>query len=118
MTDSRPILWLLDRFGVNPMRVFTTTLKGAPFVMGLFRAKMFLPADYPERFSAQEQRWIMIHELTHIRRGDLWLRLVAEAFRALFWFNPCLKKGSRSERIARELQQPTGDRNPYATKNC
>jgi len=81
---------LLTRYGLSPARVFTTKHAGAPFVTGLFNAKVFLPADFSDRFSAQEQRWIMIHELTHIRRGDLWTRLVAEGFRALFWFNPLL----------------------------
>lgn len=79
---------ILDRYGVSPSRVFTTPLAGAPFVTGLRNARVFLPTDFLERFSAEEQRWIVIHELTHIRRGDLRLRFVAETFRALFWFNP------------------------------
>jgi beta-lactamase regulating signal transducer with metallopeptidase domain len=102
VTDSGPMLRLLGEFGVSPLRVFTTTLEGAPFVMGLFRAKVFLPADYRERFSAEEQRWIMVHELTHIRRGDLWLRLVAEAFRTLFWFNPLVHVALRALRQDQE----------------
>ena len=86
--SSPAVVDLLDRHGVNPARVFTTTCAGAPFVTGLLDAKVFLPADFAQRFSAQEQHWILIHELTHMRRRDLWARLVAEAFRALFWFNP------------------------------
>jgi beta-lactamase regulating signal transducer with metallopeptidase domain len=82
------ILELLERYGISPTCVFTTTLAGAPFVTGLRNARVFLPTDFLERFSVEEQRWIVIHELTHVRRGDLWLRLAAEAFRALFWFNP------------------------------
>jgi beta-lactamase regulating signal transducer with metallopeptidase domain len=85
---SPAISALLDRYGVGEVRVFTTTLAGAPFVTGLFRAKVFLPADFARRFSEQEQQWILVHELTHLKRGDLWARLVAEAFRAVFWFNP------------------------------
>jgi len=57
-------------------------------VTGLFTAKVFLPADFSERFSEQEQRWILIHEFTHVRRGDLLVRVLAEGFRSLFWFNP------------------------------
>ena len=82
------ILDILDRYGVSSNRVFSTPLPGAPFVTGLRNASVFLPTDFLERFSAEEQRWIVIHELTHIRRGDLWLRFAAEVFRALFWFNP------------------------------
>jgi beta-lactamase regulating signal transducer with metallopeptidase domain len=86
--SSRAVAELLDRYGVNPARVFTTKCAGAPFVTGLIRPKVFLPPDFAERYSAQEQQWILIHELTHLRRRDLWARLVAEGFRALFWFNP------------------------------
>jgi beta-lactamase regulating signal transducer with metallopeptidase domain len=82
------IVGQLDRYGVSPARVFMTTRPGAPFVMGLFEPKVFLPTDFAQRFSSQEQQWVLIHELTHIRRRDLWARLVAEVFRASFWFNP------------------------------
>jgi len=85
---SPAILELLDRYGLSPARVFITTREGAPFVTGLIDATVFLPTDFAERFSTQEQQWILIHELTHIRRRDLWGRLVAEGLRALFWFNP------------------------------
>ena len=82
------LLELLRRYEVSPTRVFTTPLRGAPFVTGLLDARMFLPADFLQRFSVQEQRWITLHELTHVKRRDLWLRLAAEVFRAVFWFNP------------------------------
>jgi beta-lactamase regulating signal transducer with metallopeptidase domain len=85
---SSAILELLDRYGMSPARVLMTACSGAPFVTGLFKPAVFLPTDFAQRFSAQEQQWILTHELTHIRRRDLWARVVAEGFRALFWFNP------------------------------
>jgi bla regulator protein blaR1 len=90
VTNAPSMVELLNRYALGPGRAFITTLAGAPFVTGLFNAKVFLPADFSERFSEQEQRWIMMHELTHLRRGDLWARLVAEGFRSLFWFNPLM----------------------------
>jgi hypothetical protein len=86
--SSPAMIELLDRHRVSPARIFMTTRAGAPFVTGLFEPKVFLPTDFAQRFSAQEQQWVLVHELTHIRRRDLWARLVAEGFRALFWFNP------------------------------
>ena len=86
--SSRAIVELLDRYGLPVSRVFMTTRAGAPFVTGLINAKVFLPTDFAERFAPQEQQWILIHELTHVARRDLWARLVAEGIRALFWFNP------------------------------
>ena len=100
--SSPALVELLDRYGFPQARVFTTQLAGAPFVMGLFNAKVYLPADFAQRFSAQEQQWIMVHELTHIRRGDLWARLVAEGLRALFWFNPLMHLAVQSLRQDQE----------------
>jgi bla regulator protein BlaR1 len=87
---SSAILELLERYGVSPARVFFTDCAGAPFVTGLAHAKVFLPLDFAQRFAAQEQQWILTHELTHIRRRDLWARFVAEGLRAVFWFNPLM----------------------------
>jgi beta-lactamase regulating signal transducer with metallopeptidase domain len=85
---SAAIAELLDRYRTSPARVWMTMRSGAPFVTGLLEPTVFLPTDFAQRFSPQEQQWVLIHELTHIRRRDLWARLIAEGFRAVFWFNP------------------------------
>jgi beta-lactamase regulating signal transducer with metallopeptidase domain len=85
---SPAIVGLLDRYRMDPARVLMTARSGAPFVTGLVKPTVFLPTEFAQRFSPQEQQWVLIHELTHIRRRDLWARLVAEGFRAMFWFNP------------------------------
>lgn len=46
-----------------------------PFVLGLFRPKIYLPSH----LSPQEQRYIICHEQQHIRRKDPILRTVAFA---------------------------------------
>lgn len=55
-----------------------------PFVLGLFRPKIYLPSH----LSGQEQALIVCHERHHIRRGDPILRTVAYAALCLHWFNP------------------------------
>jgi hypothetical protein len=62
----------------------------APFVTGLLKPAIFLPNDFANRFSVAEQSWIIIHELTHVKRNDLWVQGVGEIVRALFWFNPLI----------------------------
>lgn len=56
-----------------------------PFVMGLFRPVIVLP-DQP--FSYQELRYILLHELTHLKRGDLWIRWASMLAAAVHWWNP------------------------------
>ena len=55
-----------------------------PFVLGLFRPKIYLPSH----LSPQEQRYIICHEQQHIRRKDPILRTAAFAALCLHWFNP------------------------------
>lgn len=55
-----------------------------PFVMGLFRPKIYLPAG----ILWEERRYILLHERTHLRRGDHLIRLLAFFAVCLHWFNP------------------------------
>ena len=54
------------------------------FVLGVFRPRIYLPAGLSER----EKTCILLHEQTHIRRGDHIIRLVSFAALCLHWFNP------------------------------
>ena len=70
-------------------RQFLTCVSpSAPFVTGVLRPKIYLPQDFHRRFNIEEQAWVIVHELTHIRRWDLWVQFLGECFRTLFWFNP------------------------------
>ncbi|MDO4262034.1 MAG: M56 family metallopeptidase [Eubacteriales bacterium] len=57
---------------------------GTPFVYGVLRPRIYLPSGLSE----EEERYILLHEQTHIRRGDPLLRLLAWAALCLHWFDP------------------------------
>lgn len=57
----------------------------SPMLVGLFRPRLFLPG---EDYTSQSLAFILRHELTHWRRGDLWYKLILLAAGALHWFNP------------------------------
>lgn len=69
-------------------RVFTSLISSGPFVTGLFRPSVVLPAWFAEDYSRTEARAAIAHELTHVKRGDLWALQASEIFVALMWFNP------------------------------
>ena len=52
--------------------------------MGLIRPKIYLPSS----LSAQEQRYIILHERHHIRRGDHIIKVLAFFALCIHWFNP------------------------------
>ncbi|MBQ3183447.1 MAG: M56 family metallopeptidase [Clostridia bacterium] len=57
----------------------------SPMVYGFFNPKVILPSV---DMSAQTVTYILRHELTHYKRGDLWFKLLAMLANALHWFNP------------------------------
>ena len=56
----------------------------SPFVLGLFRPRIFLPSDLPK----EERGYILFHERTHIRRLDPCFRALAWLAAVIHWVNP------------------------------
>ena len=59
-----------------------------PAVLWAPHSLVLLPADFLERFDADERRLVLRHEFTHLRRGDALWSLLAELAMALLWFHP------------------------------
>lgn len=66
-----------------PLRV--TSAADCPMLAGFLSPALYLP---DEALSEQDAAFIFRHELTHYKRGDLWLKLALVAARAVHWFNP------------------------------
>lgn len=56
----------------------------SPFVLGLFRPRIYLPSGVEE----SDISWIAAHEEAHLRRGDPWRKLIAFLLTAIYWFQP------------------------------
>lgn len=65
-------------------RVWCADGVSTPFVLGIFRPRIYLPAGLRE----EETAYILCHEDCHIRRGDHLFRLLAYAALCLHWYNP------------------------------
>ena len=55
-----------------------------PFVMGIIKPKIYMPAGLTEA----ELEYLTLHEKTHIKRGDTFFKAVGLTALALHWFNP------------------------------
>lgn len=62
-----------------------TPAADCPMLAGFVKPTLYLP---DEALSEQEAMFIFRHELTHLRRGDLWLKLLLTAAKTVHWFNP------------------------------
>ncbi len=101
-----PYLWL---FGASAMLIWTVTgyaltvtklrrgrilvMRGrvpvyessqitTPILAGILHPAIYLPMDFPNPALA------IRHELTHLRRGDLWLKWLVQLTVCVHWFNP------------------------------
>ena len=64
--------------------IWQTDAPGAPFVLGLFRPRIYLPFS----LAAEDEAAVIAHEQAHIRRKDPWLKLAGYLFLAVYWFHP------------------------------
>ena len=71
--------------GVSAPEMIVCEAISTPAVTGLFRPRLLLPH---ERYDVQELRYILRHELCHLKRRDMLLKLVLLAANAMHWFNP------------------------------
>ena len=74
-----------------------------PAVFGIFRPILLLPKENITGFSRKDTEHILLHELAHIKRGDLWVHSVYMVLQVVYWFNPMLWFVRRQLRHLREL---------------
>ncbi len=83
--------WAADQLGlrrVPRLRLVTGLETAAAF--GLLRPAVLLPASALDQVPRQDWRHVLLHEMAHIRRGDLWLHVVCQALTVFYWFYPLL----------------------------
>ena len=61
-----------------------------PAVYGVFRPVLLLPKEYVDRLSREEAEHVLLHELCHLKRGDLWMHGICLVLQIVYWFNPLL----------------------------
>lgn len=84
--DYRALLQDTARsLNVTAPEMFVCEAISTPAVTGLFRPTLLLPH---ERYDSSDLRYILRHELCHLKRRDMLFKLVLLAANAMHWFNP------------------------------
>ena len=73
-----------------------------PLVAGLRSPVILLPASRFAALTSEQQEMALCHELTHVKRADLWLGCVPALAERLFFFHPLAHFMSREYSLARE----------------
>jgi beta-lactamase regulating signal transducer with metallopeptidase domain len=74
-----------------------------PAVYGVFRPVLLLPEHYLNDLSREEAEHVLLHELCHVKRGDLWIHGLVLLLQVAYWFNPFLLWAHRQLRHVREM---------------
>ncbi|MCF0122892.1 MAG: DUF4825 domain-containing protein [Ruminiclostridium sp.] len=90
------LLWSALSYGRLRRRLADAVLTGeniyqsdrvdTPFLCGLLRPRIYLPAD----LDPADRKYVLLHEQTHIRRRDYFIKPLFWLALCLHWFNPVL----------------------------
>jgi beta-lactamase regulating signal transducer with metallopeptidase domain len=75
----------------------------SPFVCGMFRPVLVLPRSLTSTLDAIGWRQVLLHELAHIKRRDLWWGWLPEIARLIYFFHPVAHWVCSRIRLEREL---------------
>lgn len=79
------------------------TTAGCPALVGAWRPRIVLPADFEQRYSSDERTLILAHERNHRARGDAQINALVALLRGVFWFNPLIHFAASRLRFDQEL---------------
>ncbi len=93
-----------DRLGLRRLpRVVPTHRLSSPAVFGLVRPLLLMPVGYLSRLSRKDAEHVLLHELAHVKRGDLWMHGLVLLLQVVYWYNPLLWLVRRRVHQLREL---------------
>lgn len=102
--DALPVIWLVGvaAMGIYALisylrlagrvrasvrikdRLYICDNVSSPFILGLFRPKIYLPSDLAQPATD----YVLAHERAHLRRGDHLWKPLGYALLTVYWFNP------------------------------
>jgi beta-lactamase regulating signal transducer with metallopeptidase domain len=92
-----------DRVGLRRTPRAVSAPPGAgPAVLGLLRPRLLLPAGASASLSHSELRFVLLHELVHLKRGDLLAEWLLTLLQLAQWFNPLIWLAASRCRADRE----------------
>lgn len=74
----------------------------SPAVCGLWRPVILLPARLVEKLSEPQLRAVLLHELAHVKRADVWANYAQTLLQILYWWHPLLWLANARVRRVRE----------------
>jgi beta-lactamase regulating signal transducer with metallopeptidase domain len=71
-------------------KVVLTRKVACPAVFGVVRPVLLMPVGYLSKMTRMDTEHMLLHELAHIKRGDLWVHGFYMLLQVVYWYNPLL----------------------------
>lgn len=65
----------------------------SPALFGLFKPIIILPMNIRSVLSIKELKYVILHEMAHYKRKDIFFNILSRFLQALHWFNPIIWYG-------------------------
>jgi len=98
--ETQALLPAHDRGILPPIWVVEEV--GQPFVWGLVRGSIYVPASFLSIRDTEHLRHVLAHELSHVQRFDATVNFFQIIAQGLFWFHPFVWWTNREIRQERE----------------
>ena len=87
----------------TPVTLVITEKISSPALFGFVRPRILLPQGLLEMVTLDELQYVFLHELAHLKRGDIYVSWLTAILQVLHWFNPLIWFGFRQMRTDQEL---------------
>src|SRR3954463_4940100 len=93
---------LANRLGVTrPLTRLRGQRLAVPVTWGIVYPAVLLPEDADE-WTEERRRFVLVHEMAHVKRFDALTQLLAQVSLAIFWFDPLVWLAAHRMRVERE----------------
>ncbi len=73
-----------------------------PAVCGLFRPTILIPSTLMNKLQEEQFETVLLHELVHIQRHDLWVNFIQTILQIFYFYNPFVRLANQCIRKTRE----------------
>lgn len=84
-------------------RLRVTDAVRAPALFGAWRPMILLPREVAKECDSASLKLILLHEIAHLQRRDLWTQIFASLILVVQWFNPLAWWAGRRLRVEAEM---------------
>lgn len=93
---------LANRLGVTrPLILLRGNRLAVPVTWGIVYPAVLLPQD-SDTWTEERKRFVLVHEMAHVKRFDALTQLLAQVALAVFWFDPLVWVATHQMRVERE----------------